>query len=202
MIQQNPFSAFPERPASARQGGDRGEARHICHRVCERGPGSAPASPRGAGSAPEPRSLARLVGARLAPSVWLIIKWLLWLGEGRTPLALCDVLRCLAGAWQALDFLAGTRWERDGAVFVPKVTLRECLDWKAPEYKALQGGGNKAAPVQQDFAEQMLCGTGGVQKGSCQFCLGYHKFLGVRICLGVGLRVCESLEFYSGIGGR
>lgn len=68
-----------------------------------------------------------IVAACLARSRWLIIKWLFWLWpwKGRTSLALCDVLRCLAGAWQALGFLAGTRRERDSAIFVPKVILRE-----------------------------------------------------------------------------
>lgn len=100
VIQQNPFSAFPERPASARQGGDRGEARHICHRVCERGPGSARSVPAGRGScvtAPPP-SPSFLTGAPLPPAGCLITKWLLWLRQGRTSLALRGVLRCLAGA--------------------------------------------------------------------------------------------------------
>lgn len=98
VIQQNPFSAFPERPASARQGGDRGEAQHICHCVCERGPGSARSLPVGR-SCVQPH--------RLGPPHWgssacFITKWLIWLWEGRTSLALCDVLavsgRRLAGA--------------------------------------------------------------------------------------------------------
>lgn len=115
-----------------------------------------------------------IVVACLARSGWLIIKWLiwLWLWKGRTSLALCDVLQCLAGAWQALGFLAGTRRERDSATFVPKVMLRELgLESTSVKVQCLQSGGNKglnslwcspnkAALVQQDFAQQMQCGAG------------------------------------------
>lgn len=121
VIQQNPFSAFPARPASARHGGGRGEARHICRGVCEERGRGQPQPPR---ALPQLCGLAPLLRARLARPPWLIIKWLVWLCEGRTSLALCDVLRCLAGAWQALGFLAGAGWEGDGAIFVPKVVLR------------------------------------------------------------------------------
>jgi len=87
-----------------------------------------------------------IVVACLARSGWLITKWLfwLWLWQGRASLVFRDVLRCLAGAWQALGFLAATRWERDSAIFLPKVILRWLgLESTSVYIHSLQGGGNR-----------------------------------------------------------
>lgn len=79
--------------------------------------GQPAASPRGAPVC-SPTALALLTGARLPAS---LPNGSFGFGREELPLHFVMFLRCLAGAWQALDFLAGTG---DGAVLVPKVTLR------------------------------------------------------------------------------